>query len=197
MYFGADYYPEHWVFPYAGTADNPEGAWERDAALMAKAGINVVRIGEFSWGLCEPEEGKYDFLWLRRVMDIMGASRHQGRARHAHRRAAHLAREKTSGNPAARRAWPGQTRRHAPRRLLEQRCLLGLFQTHRHRDGRGARRPSAARSRGRLTTAWAETTRNFPSTKPRARNGISGFRPNTKRLSASTICWAFVSGDKP
>jgi beta-galactosidase len=72
MFFGADYYPEHWVFPYAGTADNPEGAWERDAALMAKAGINVIRIGEFTWGLCEPEEGKYDFLWLRRVMDIMG-----------------------------------------------------------------------------------------------------------------------------
>jgi beta-galactosidase len=71
MFFGADYYPEHWVFPYAGTADNPEGAWERDAALMVKAGINVVRIGEFTWGLCEPEEGKYDFLWLRRVMDIM------------------------------------------------------------------------------------------------------------------------------
>ena len=38
---------------------------------MAKAGINVIRIGEFTWGLCEPEEGKYDFLWLRRVMDIM------------------------------------------------------------------------------------------------------------------------------
>jgi beta-galactosidase len=71
MYFGVDYYPEQWVFPHGGTADNPEGDWERDAALMAKAGINVVRIGEFSWGLCEPEEGEYDFLWLRRVMDIM------------------------------------------------------------------------------------------------------------------------------
>ena len=44
----------------------------RDAALMAGAGFNVVRIGEFTWGLCEPEEGKYDFAWLRRVMDIMG-----------------------------------------------------------------------------------------------------------------------------
>ncbi|HEY1719068.1 MAG TPA: beta-galactosidase [Verrucomicrobiae bacterium] len=71
MYFGVDYYPEHWVFPYGGTAENPEAVWEHDAALMAKAGINVVRIGEFSWGICEPEEGKYDFLWLRRVMDIM------------------------------------------------------------------------------------------------------------------------------
>ena len=39
---------------------------------MVKAGINVVRIGEFSWGLCEPEEGRYDFGWLRRVMDILG-----------------------------------------------------------------------------------------------------------------------------
>ncbi|HEY1661256.1 MAG TPA: beta-galactosidase [Verrucomicrobiae bacterium] len=73
MYFGVDYYPEHWVYPYAGSADNPEAAWERDAVLMAKAGVNVVRIGEFSWGLCEPAEGKYDFLWLRRVMDIMTA----------------------------------------------------------------------------------------------------------------------------
>jgi len=73
MYFGVDYYPEHWVYPYAGTADNPEAAWERDAVLMAKAGVNVIRIGEFTWGLCEPEEGKYDFLWMRRVMDIMAA----------------------------------------------------------------------------------------------------------------------------
>ena len=71
MYFGVDYYPEHWVFPYGGTAENPEAVWEQDAVLMARAGINVVRIGEFSWGICEPEEGKYDFLWLRRVMDIM------------------------------------------------------------------------------------------------------------------------------
>jgi beta-galactosidase len=73
MYFGVDYYPEQWVFPYGGTAENPEAAWEHDAILMAKAGFNVVRIGEFSWGICEPEEGKYDFLWLRRVMDVMGA----------------------------------------------------------------------------------------------------------------------------
>ena len=72
MYFGVDYYPEHWVHPYGGTAENPEGEWEQDAELMVKAGINVVRIGEFTWGICEPEEGKYEFTWLRRVMDIMG-----------------------------------------------------------------------------------------------------------------------------
>ncbi|HLX69973.1 MAG TPA: beta-galactosidase [Verrucomicrobiae bacterium] len=74
MYFGVDYYPEQWVFPYGGTADDPEAQWQEDAELMVKAGVNVVRIGDFSWGLCEPEEGKFDFDWLKRVMDIMGRS---------------------------------------------------------------------------------------------------------------------------
>ncbi len=71
MYFGVDYHPEQWVYPYGGTKEKPESAWERDAELMQKAGINVVRIGEFIWGLCEPEDGKYDFGWLKRVMDLM------------------------------------------------------------------------------------------------------------------------------
>jgi beta-galactosidase len=71
MYFGADYYPEHWIYPYAGTAEEPESRWERDAHLMFAAGINVVRMGEFSWGLCERQEGQYDFAWLRRAMDAM------------------------------------------------------------------------------------------------------------------------------
>lgn len=74
MYFGVDYHPEQWVYPYGGSADNPEATWERDAQLMASAGINVVRIGEFTWGICEPEEGKCDFGWLTRVMDILGKS---------------------------------------------------------------------------------------------------------------------------
>jgi len=71
MYFGVDYHPEHWVHPYAGTSDRPESRWERDAQIMAAAGVNAVRMGEFVWGLCEPEEGKYDFEWLWRAMDIM------------------------------------------------------------------------------------------------------------------------------
>jgi len=72
MFFGADYHPEYWVYPYEGSAEAPESRWERDAELMAAAGINAVRMGEFVWGICEPEEGKYDFAWLRRVMDVMG-----------------------------------------------------------------------------------------------------------------------------
>ncbi|MGA4644974.1 beta-galactosidase [Limisphaera sp. 4302-co] len=71
MYFGVDYYPEHWVPPYGGTPENPEACWAEDVALMKDAGFNVVRMGEFTWGLVEPEEGRYEFGWLRRVMDLM------------------------------------------------------------------------------------------------------------------------------
>lgn len=71
MYFGVDYHPEHWVYPYAGTEEQPESRWERDAELMIAACVNVVRMGEFSWGLCEPTDGEFDFAWLRRVMDVM------------------------------------------------------------------------------------------------------------------------------
>lgn len=70
MYFGVDYYPEHWLFPYGGTADRPEARWERDLELMVAAGINTVRMGEFAWGLYESEEGKFDFEWMRRAMDL-------------------------------------------------------------------------------------------------------------------------------
>jgi len=72
MYFGVDYYPEQWVFPYGGSAEHPESQWLQDAQLMRTAGVNVVRIGEFSWGLCEKEDGKFDFDWLKRVMDLLG-----------------------------------------------------------------------------------------------------------------------------
>jgi len=72
MYFGVDYYPEHWVYPYAGTPELPESRWERDVELMVQAGVNVVRMGEFAWGLYEPEEGQHDFEWMRRAMDLFG-----------------------------------------------------------------------------------------------------------------------------
>jgi beta-galactosidase len=74
MYFGADYYPEQWVYPYGGTKENPEAEWEKDVERMVAAGVNVVRLGEYVWGLCEREEGKFDFAWLRRVMDLLGKS---------------------------------------------------------------------------------------------------------------------------
>lgn len=74
MWFGVDYHPEHWVYPYDGTPDDPEGRWRRDVELMLRAGVNAVRMGEFCWGLYEPEEGRYDFGWMLRVMDLMQAA---------------------------------------------------------------------------------------------------------------------------
>jgi beta-galactosidase len=71
MYFGVDYHPEHWVYPYAGTKEKPESRWERDVELMVNAGVTAVRMGEFAWGLYEREEGKFDFAWMRRAMDLM------------------------------------------------------------------------------------------------------------------------------
>lgn len=61
FYFGVDYYPEQW----------PEARWTKDAHLMAEAGFNIVRLGEFAWSKFEEREGKYDFAWLDRAMTIL------------------------------------------------------------------------------------------------------------------------------
>ncbi|MFC5649394.1 beta-galactosidase [Paenibacillus solisilvae] len=61
MYFGVDYYPEHW----------PEERWPIDAKMMREANINVVRLAEFAWAKMEPEEGVYDFNWLDRSIEIL------------------------------------------------------------------------------------------------------------------------------
>lgn len=62
--YGAAYYPEY--MPYERT--------DEDIALMKKAGINVVRIGESSWGLWEPEDGKFEFAWMDRVVEKLHAA---------------------------------------------------------------------------------------------------------------------------
>ena len=60
-YFGADYYPEHW----------PEERWPEDARLMKEARFNIVRLAEFAWSKMEPSEGKFDFDWLDRAIEIL------------------------------------------------------------------------------------------------------------------------------
>ena len=65
MHFGCDYYPEHW----------PEERWEKDAQMMREAGFNVVRMAEFAWSKMEPEEGKFDFSWLDRVIEILAKNK--------------------------------------------------------------------------------------------------------------------------
>lgn len=61
---GVCYYPEHW----------PEAHWAEDAARMAALGLTWVRIGEFAWKRMEPVEGQYDFDWLDRAIDTLGAA---------------------------------------------------------------------------------------------------------------------------
>ena len=62
--YGVAYYPEY--MPYVRT--------DQDIALMQKAGISVVRIGESSWGLWEPEDGKFEFAWMDRVVEKLRAA---------------------------------------------------------------------------------------------------------------------------
>ena len=44
---------------------------EKDVQLMQQAGISVVRMGESSWGLWEPEEGRFEYAWMDRVVERM------------------------------------------------------------------------------------------------------------------------------
>src|SRR6266702_2917275 len=59
--FGGDYNPEQW----------PEATWRDDVRLMREAGVNLVTVGVFAWALLEREEGRYDFGWLDRVLDLL------------------------------------------------------------------------------------------------------------------------------
>ena len=61
IHFGVDYYPEHWS----------EERWETDVKLMEELGIQVVRLAEFSWFKMEPEEGRFDFGWLDRIIGLL------------------------------------------------------------------------------------------------------------------------------
>ncbi len=63
IFFGADYYPEHW----------PRERWETDALLMEELGLNVVRMGEFSWVKMEPREGEFHFEWLEEAIEVLAA----------------------------------------------------------------------------------------------------------------------------
>jgi len=62
MRLGVCYFPEHW----------PSEEWERDVAAMADAGLEYVRMAEFSWGVLEPERGTFDFEWFDEAIELIG-----------------------------------------------------------------------------------------------------------------------------
>lgn len=59
---GTYYYPEHW--------DSTQ--WDRDLAKMEELGFEFTHYAEFAWAQLEPEEGKYDFGWLDRAVELAG-----------------------------------------------------------------------------------------------------------------------------
>ena len=61
---GVCYYPEHWS----------EDHWPRDAQRMYDLGLRYVRIGEFAWGRIEKAEGLFDWAWMDRAIDVLGAA---------------------------------------------------------------------------------------------------------------------------
>ncbi len=64
IYYGGDYNPEQW----------PESVWPEDVRLMREAGVNVVSLGIFSWAKLQPGVRRFDFGWLDRIMDLLGAN---------------------------------------------------------------------------------------------------------------------------
>jgi beta-galactosidase len=64
LVLGTAWYPEQW----------PESRWDADLDLMQKAGIHMVRVGEFAWSRMEPSEGDYELDWLDHA--VAAAARH-------------------------------------------------------------------------------------------------------------------------
>jgi beta-galactosidase len=60
--YGAAYYHEY----------EPYERLDQDVRMMKDAGLNVVRMGESTWSLWEPEDGKFEYAWMDRVVDAMG-----------------------------------------------------------------------------------------------------------------------------
>ncbi|MEC8131345.1 MAG: beta-galactosidase [Pseudomonadota bacterium] len=61
---GVCYFPEHW--------DPAE--WGEDARMMAGIGIDFARIGEFAWGVIEPESGRIELDWMQDSLDLLHAN---------------------------------------------------------------------------------------------------------------------------
>jgi beta-galactosidase len=59
--YGAAYYHEY--MPYERL--------DKDIALMKQAGLSVVRMGESTWSVWEPQDGKFAYAWMDRVVDAM------------------------------------------------------------------------------------------------------------------------------
>lgn len=62
LYVGTNYHPHD---------DMNMEKIKKDIKMMKDAGFTVVRMGHLAWDSYEPTEGKYDFAWFDKVMDMM------------------------------------------------------------------------------------------------------------------------------
>ena len=69
--YGAAYYNEY-MPQDTPTAQNER--LEKDVALMKAAGLNVVRMGESTWSLWEPEDCRFEYAWMDRIVEAMSKS---------------------------------------------------------------------------------------------------------------------------
>ena len=63
--YGTAYYNEYMPGDQSARLDT-------DVGLMKAAGLNVVRMGESTWSLWEPEDGHFEYAWMDRIVDAMG-----------------------------------------------------------------------------------------------------------------------------
>lgn len=63
--YGAAYYNEY-------MPGDQDARLRKDVELMKAAGLNVVRMGESTWSLWEPEDGKFEYAWMDRIVEAMG-----------------------------------------------------------------------------------------------------------------------------
>ncbi len=62
LYVGTNYHPHD---------DKNIEKIKTDIQLMKEAGFKAVRMGHLAWDSYEPSEGKFDFAWFDKVMDLM------------------------------------------------------------------------------------------------------------------------------
>ncbi|MDE3148870.1 MAG: beta-galactosidase, partial [Acidobacteriota bacterium] len=63
--YGAAYYNEY-------MPGDQDARLTKDIELMKAGGLNVVRMGESTWSLWEPEDGKFEYAWMDHIVDAMG-----------------------------------------------------------------------------------------------------------------------------